>query len=93
MKERIGKYQKLISKHDAKAEYDPYSWFSEAVTEKIKFLDDKKVKFDPIKDKLSFGENYKKTNWFRFQEAAKNYQKRATDKMIPIFCQIEIKEW
>jgi len=93
LKERIGKYQELISNHDANAEYDPYSWFSDAVTEDINFLDDKKVKFDPIKDKLSFGEKYKQTNWYRFQEAAKNYQKRAADRMEPIFSQIEIKEW
>lgn len=93
MKERIVKYQELISNHNANAEYDPYSWFSKAILEDIKFLDDKKVKFDPIKDKLSFKENYKQTNWYRFQEAAKNFQKRAADKMAPIFSQIEIKEW
>ncbi len=93
MKTRIEKYKKLISNHGADADYDPYSWFKEAITEKINFLDDKKVKFDPIKDTLTFKENYKQTNWYRFQEAAKNYQKRAAEKMKPIFAQIEIKEW
>ena len=93
MKVRVEKYKALILKHDATADYNPDMWFEESVNEKIKFLDDKKVKFDPIKDKLSFKDDYKKTNWYRFQEAAKSYQKRAADKMEPIFSQIEIKEW
>lgn len=93
MKDRIGKFKELISIHNADIDYDPYSWFKEAISEKINFLDDKKIKFDPFKDKLTFKENYKQTNWFRFQEAARNYQKRAAEKMKPIFDQIEIKEW
>ena len=93
MQDRIKKYQKLISEHGTKAEYDQYSWLSDSVTEEVNFLDDKNVKLDSVKDKLSFKENYKKTNWYKFQEAAKSYQKRATDKMEPIFSQIEIKEW
>ena len=93
MKVRIRKYQELISNHNTNAEYDPYSWFNEAISEDIKFLDDKKVKFDPIKDILTFNEKYKQSNWYRFQEAAKSFQKRAADKMAPIFSQIEIKEW
>ncbi|MCF7858564.1 MAG: hypothetical protein K9N07_04480 [Candidatus Cloacimonetes bacterium] len=93
MEERIMIYKELIAEHDTDADYNPYKWFSNAIVEEIKFLDDKKFKFDPIKDKLSFDDNYKKTNWYRFQEAAKNYQKRAADKMYPIFSQIELKEW
>lgn len=90
---RIEKYKTLISEHDAEADYKDTKWFAEAINNKIKFLDDRKVIFDPVKDELIFKENYKHSHWYRFQEAAKNYQKRAADKMDPIFSQIEIKEW
>jgi len=92
-KQRIEKYKVLISEHGADADYNPVAWFKEAINNDIKFLDDTKVKFDPIKDKLTFKDDYKHSHWYRFQEAARNYQKRAANKMEPILSQIEIKEW
>jgi len=92
-KQRIEKYKVLISEHGADADYNPVAWFKEAINNDIKFLDDTKVKFDPIKDKLTFRDDYKHSHWYRFQEAARNYQKRAANKMEPILSQIEIKEW
>ena len=91
--ERIKQWRKLLNDETKDHSYDKNKWFKEAINEEIKFWDDKKIKFDPIKDKLSFKENYKKTNWFKFQEAIKDYQRIATHKMKPILEQMEIKEW
>ena len=90
---RIKKYKELLANFSTDGNYNPHSWFKSAVKEDINFLDDKKYKFDPIKDKLSFKKNYKNSHWFKFQEAIKEYQRIATTKLEPILNQIEIKEW
>ena len=92
-KQRIKKYNELLLNTSSDDVYDPSSWFKKAVKEDIKFLDDKKFKFDPIKDKLTFKKDYQKTDWFQFQEAVKTYQRTATSKLEPILTQLEIKEW
>ncbi|MCD4797187.1 MAG: hypothetical protein K8R49_08480 [Candidatus Cloacimonetes bacterium] len=90
---RIKKYKKVLSEFGAEKDYDPTAWFKDAIDEDIKFLDNKKFKFDPIKDKLTFKKNYLKSDWFKFQEAVKMYQRTATIKLEPIFNQLEIREW
>jgi len=59
----------------------------------VNFLDDKKYRFDLIKDKFKFKKNYKNSHWFKFQEAVKEYQKHASIKLRPIFEQLEINEY
>ena len=92
-KVRIEKYKELLADFGTDGNYDSLSWFKSAVKEDINFLNDKKYKFDPIKDKLNFRTNYKRSHWYRFQEAIKEYQRIATTKLEPILKQIEIKEW
>jgi len=91
--ERIKKFRELLVEFDADSEYDKKSWFNEAIDQDVKFLDDLDYKFDPIKDKLTFKENYQKTNWYKFQENVKNYQRIAIDKLGPILEELEMKEW
>ncbi|HPR16665.1 MAG TPA: hypothetical protein PLD62_00295 [Candidatus Cloacimonadota bacterium] len=87
---RIQKMQEILSDD---AEYDPDKWFSEAVNVDVKFLNDQKFKYDPFKDKLKFKNNYVNSDWFRFQEAVREYQRTATIKLEPILTQLEINEW
>jgi len=92
-KARIKKFQEHFQEMGIKEDYDLTTWFNEAVENDVKFLNDKKFKFDPIKDKLTFKKNYKRSDWYRFQSAVKEYQRLATSKLEPILTQLEIKEW
>lgn len=92
-KARISKIQAILQEMGIEENYDPTAWFDKAVKDDIKFLSDKKFKFDPIKDKLAFKENYKRSDWYQFQIAVKEYQRIATSKLEPILTQLEIKEW
>ena len=75
--ERIAKYKKLMRSED---DYDPKAWFEAAVE-------------DSSAKKLNFVAKYKKSNWFRFQEAMRSYQRIAQNKLMPILTQMEIKGW
>jgi Family of unknown function (DUF6765) len=90
---RIGKLRAALSAVDADEEYDPRSWFHKAVDVDVKLFNDEKFKYDPIKDKLKFKEKYEFSDWFRFQQAVKEYQRTASIKLGPILTQLEIKEW
>ncbi len=90
---RIKKLKSLLSNYDDDNDYDEFKWFKDTVQEDVKFLKDKKFPFDPVKDKFTFKENYKKSHWFKFQEAVKDYQRIASNMLRPILDQMEIKEW
>ncbi len=92
-KKRIHAYKELLNEYGDDNDYDEYKWFRQAINEDVKFLSDRRYKFDPVKDKFSFKDKYKNTNWFKFQEAVKDYQRIATNKLKPILEQMEIKEW
>ena len=92
-KVRIKKMQEILQEMGIEENYDPTAWFDKAVKDDVKFLSDKKFKFDPIKDKLTFKKNYKRSDWYQFQIAVKEYQRIATAKLEPILTQLEIKEW
>ena len=93
IKERIEKYKELLAEEDAESDYKPEKWFNEAIIQKVKFLDDRKFSFDPIKDKLIFKEDYQNSHWFKFQESVKKYQKHAFKKYESLFTQLELKNW
>jgi len=90
---RIGKMRELLSEFDAGEKYDPNRWFYDAIDVDVKLFNDKKFKYDPIKDKLKFKKKYEYSDWYRFQLAVKEYQRTATIKLEPILTQLEIKEW
>ncbi len=90
---RILLIRELLAEHNADSEYDQYKWFRDAIDQDVKFLDDRKIKFDPIKDKFTFKKNFMNSNWYKFQEAIKDYQKISTFKLRPILEQLEIREW
>jgi hypothetical protein len=83
-KNRITKYKELLSEFDAESDYHPHTWIKEALPN----FDSKN-----LEKGLSVSENYSKTNWFRFQEAIKQYQKIASEKIRPIINQLELKGW
>ncbi|MDO9578413.1 MAG: hypothetical protein Q7J16_11055 [Candidatus Cloacimonadales bacterium] len=90
---RIGKIRGILKEFDADEEYDPHSWFHQAVDVDVKLFNDEKFKYDPIKDKMKFKEKYEFSDWFRFQQAVRDYQRTASLKLEPILTQLEIKEW
>lgn len=90
---RIAKMQAVLAEKNADSVYDPDQWFREAIDVDIKLFNDRKFQYDPLKDKMKFKENYESTNWFKFQEAVREYQRTATIKLEPILTQLEIKEW
>jgi hypothetical protein len=91
MKLRIEQYKEILGEFDNNNDYNPNNWFDAAINQDVNFLDDKKYKYDPIKDKFTFKKNYENSNWYKFQEAVKQYQRHATIKLRPIFEQLEIK--
>jgi len=91
--EHIRKIRELLAEHNADTEYDKKRWFNDAVEQDVRFLDDTEFEFDPIKDKLTFKDDYKKTHWYRFQENVKVYQRIATEKLSPILEELELKKW
>ncbi len=93
MMTRIEKMRKILAEMDADEIYDPDKWFKEAIDVDVKLFDDKKIKFDPVKDKLKFKKNYRDSKWYKFQEAVREYQRTATLKLEPILNQLEIREW
>jgi len=82
--ERITRYSKLATKPQyGETEiipYDEYSWFEEAVNEKVRGLRDRSdftlTRWDPLTDIYTWenSETYKETHWHRFQQAAKQHQ-------------------
>lgn len=93
VKERIEKYKVLLEEEDAPSDYDASQWLNSAVDRDIKFLDDRTFSLDPIKDKLTFKEDYQDSHWFKFQESVKKYQKMAFKKYEALFVQLELRNW
>jgi hypothetical protein len=92
-KSRIEKIKNVLKDFGADEDYDPRSWFHQATDIDVKLFNDEKFKYDPVKDKITFKKKYESSNWFRFQEAVKDYQRTASIKLDPILTQLEIKEW
>ncbi|MDY6914762.1 MAG: DUF6765 family protein [Candidatus Cloacimonadota bacterium] len=90
---RIEKIKDLLDKFGAASDYNPKSWFEDCVEQDVKLFNDRIIKFDPVKDKFSFKKNFQEKHWYKFQEAVKEYQRRATVKLSPLLEQLEIKEW
>ncbi|MCD4819230.1 MAG: hypothetical protein K8S23_11120 [Candidatus Cloacimonetes bacterium] len=90
---RISQYKTLLEDMESDGDYDPNKWFNQSINQDVNFLNDRKFKFDPIKDKFSFKDSYERSHWYRFQESVKEYQKIATKKLEPLLTQLEIKEW
>jgi len=89
--QRIEQYKKLFKEFGAEEDYSPEKWFNEAVEEK---LDAKKwTPKDLTKTEFHFREDYRKSNWFNFQEAVKQYQRNAEIILRPIIVSLDMKEW
>ncbi len=89
---RITKYKELLAEYDSQNDYDPYKWLKESIKEK-KYFTEQRIDLNFLTDKLSFKKNYEKSDWFKFQEAVKEYQSISTSKLAPLFAQLEIREW
>jgi len=89
--ERIEKYKKLLREFGAEEDYHPEKWFNDAILEEVK-----KEQWN-LKDlstkEFHFRDNYQKSNWYNFQEAAKQYLKNAEIILRPLLSSLEMKEW
>ncbi|MCF7814076.1 MAG: hypothetical protein K9N09_08210 [Candidatus Cloacimonetes bacterium] len=92
-KERIEKIREILAEENVDEEYDRFKWLNDAVDIDVKLFNDSKFRYDPVKDKLKFKKNFESSNWFKFQEAVREYQRTAMIKLEPILTQLEIKEW
>lgn len=77
---RIARYKSIIGNDFIG--YNESNWFNDAVKKRIGFF----------KWKYSWIDNYKESHWYKFQEAVKEHQKTAKDKILkPIFDKMELK--
>jgi len=92
---RIKRYKRLIG-DDLVEDYNKNAWFKLAVQRKRERV------IDNITDRIShewsyhWKENYKKSDWYMFQEAVKAQQKKGEAILHPVFKQMEIasiKSW
>jgi hypothetical protein len=88
---RVQQYLKLSE--EMEDEYNPNSWLNAAVTEKVDFMQDRNPDSMDRITSLHAKENFKRSHWFKFQEAIKEYEKVATRKLEPLLEQLEIREW
>jgi hypothetical protein len=89
---RLKKLKEVLSEFDTE-DFNPDKWFDQAVQTDVKFLNNKKVKLDPIKNKYTFKDNFENSHWYKFQQAVREFQKIASNKLEPILTQMEILEW
>jgi hypothetical protein len=94
--DRIARYMKKAKSPAfggiAIKEYDEDKWLDAAVNEHVKFLRDRSLeimdydmsRFDPCTDEYTWkdSDQYKDTNWYRFQIAVKDHQKNTLDILI-----------
>ncbi len=85
-KERINKYNELFAEFNAEDEYNPMKWLDDTIEEDI-FLKNKKIKPETG---LTFKKDFEKSNWYKFQEALKFYEKISIGKLNPLFAQMEL---
>ena len=80
---RIKKYQELLTKYDTINEYVPDSWLADTVLEDFKT------------NKLTYNAKagFENSNWYKFQEAAKNYETLALSKLEQLFVDLKIENW
>jgi len=80
---RINNYKKLLEDYDTITTYDPKSWLADAVEENVNFN----------RQNYTSNKNFKKSNWYKFQEAAKNYEHLALSKLEQLFVDLNIENW
>ncbi|MBN2460669.1 MAG: hypothetical protein JXB60_03595 [Candidatus Cloacimonetes bacterium] len=86
---RIQQYLKLLGNFTPQNEYNSRAWLTQTVKEKAVAT---AARITPS-DSLTFTTDYENSNWFRFQEAIREYQQIATNKLEPIIAQLDIREW
>lgn len=102
-KARIAKYIKLSTNKayggSKLIQFDVDEWFDEVVNEDVRglkdFSDFTLAKYDPFTDIYTWKdeENYKESNWYRFQEAVKSYQDIALGILNErVFNKMDLKE-
>ena len=84
-KERIIKYNELFAEFKAEDEYNPLKWLDDTIEEDI-------LKKTNHGKELTFKKDFEKSNWYKFQEALKFYEKISMGKLAPLFAQMELKE-
>lgn len=92
-KVRINKYRELLSEFDDKNEYNPNRWLNETLEQNIDFMHNRSSKIDSKDNNFSFKKDFEKSDWYKFQEEVKNYQKEALKKIEPIISQLELRNW
>ena len=83
--ERIERYKNLIGNDFI--EYDEDSWFDSIVSW---MSDPETIGSSQVKRIYSWKENYKESDWYKFQEAVKNHQKAAEEVLSPTFEKMDI---
>ncbi|MFZ5774160.1 MAG: DUF6765 family protein [Thermodesulfobacteriota bacterium] len=72
-------------------EYEPRSWFDDAVDTEVVGLPDAVVPaLTVFKDRYSWKENWKNSNWYHFQEAVKAHQAYCMVELAPLFQQMNV---
>ncbi|MBN2440122.1 MAG: hypothetical protein JXJ04_02210 [Spirochaetales bacterium] len=87
---RMEGYNKLLKNNFE--QYESTRWFNEAVDIHVKGLKDKPVKFGQssfIPDVYTMKENFESSHWYKFQEAVKEHQAYAKEKIKPRIEQME----
>lgn len=80
---RIKKYQELLAEYNTINEYLPDSWLANIVQESVS---QKRRTYNADK-------GFKNSNWYKFQEAAKNYESLALSKLEQLFVDLKIENW
>lgn len=88
-KRRIDRYKKLIG-DDLAEDYNKRTWFKAAVRQRREEVVDYITDSRSTKVFYSWKENYKKSDWYQFQEAVKAHQEKAMKIMHPVLEQMEI---
>jgi hypothetical protein len=78
---RTDRYKALIG--DRFIKYDKEAWFKEAIDKKFGFF----------KWVYSWKENYKKSNWFQFQESVNAHEKLTIEKLRPDYEMMEFPKF
>jgi hypothetical protein len=87
-KNRISRYKKLIG--DSIKDYDKKAWFKIAIQRKREEVIDNITDMRSHEWFFYWKYNYKKSDWYIFQEAVKANQKKGMEILKPLFDQIEV---
>ena len=88
MEARLESYERLFTL----PEYDPHSWFKNAVETSVKGLPDKFLPTLTIfEDHYQWKDNWQNSDWYLFQEAVKAHQAFCMNELSPLFEQMNVK--